>query len=229
MMPSGKDLFRVVSLLAVLAAGSCAAPLNDGDGLFDDPVANHPIQVQPSFHKLALPFSAPDAGLMPDDAMHFDAFVADYMQHGNGAISISAPAGRDASAAIAYFGERLANAGIPRERILVGTRDAASGDAKVELGYIAYQATTAPCGNWATNAGYTASNRSSPNFGCAVQANIAAQVADPRDLIAPQPLGAGDAARRATVYDNYRNGKPTGAEHSTEQSGAVSAVGSSSQ
>jgi len=57
------------------------------------------------------------------DAAHFDAFVADYMQHGNGAISISAPQGRDASAAIAYFGERLANAGIPRERILVGTHD----------------------------------------------------------------------------------------------------------
>ncbi|MEI9885288.1 MAG: CpaD family pilus assembly protein [Rhizomicrobium sp.] len=224
MMPSGKEFFRVVSLLAVLAAGSCAAPMNDGEGLFDDPIANHPIQVQPSFHKLALPFSAPDAGLMPDDATHFDAFVSDYLQHGNGAISISAPSGRDASAAIAYFGERLANAGIARERILVGTHDLAGGDAKVELGYIAYQAVTAPCGNWASNAGYTASNRSSANFGCAVQTNIAAQVADPRDLVAPQPLGPGDAARRATVYDNYRNGKPTGAEKTTDQSGAVSDV-----
>jgi pilus assembly protein CpaD len=227
MMPKSKELLRVASLFAVLAAGSCAAPMNDGSGLFDDPVANHPIQVAPSFHKLALPFSAPDAGLMPDDAAHFEAFVADYMQHGNGAISISAPSGRDASAAIAYFGERLANAGIPRERIMVGTRDTA--DRRVELGYIGYSATTASCGNWDTNAGYTASNRSMPNFGCAVQQNIAAQVADPRDLITPQPLGPGDAARRAAVYDNYRNGKPTGAEHSSEQSGAVSNVGSASQ
>ncbi len=228
MMPSGKEFFRVASLLAVLAAGSCAAPMNDGDGVVDDPIANHPIQVEPSFHKLALPFSAPDAGLMPDDAAHFDAFVADYMQHGNGAISISAPQGRDASAAIAYFGERLANAGIPRERILVGTHDMTAGDGKVELGYIGYQAAVAPCGDWSNNAGYTASNRSMPNLGCAVQENIAAQIADPRDLVTPQPLGPGDAARRATVYDNYRNGKPTGAEHSTEQSGAVSTVGSGS-
>lgn len=225
MMPKSKTFLRFASLLAVLAAGSCAAPMNDGSGLFDDPAVNHPIQVAPAYHKLALPFSAPDAGLMPDDAVHFDAFVADFMQHGNGAISISAPAGRDAAAAIAYFGERLANAGIPRERIMVGTRDAKDG--RVELGYIAYAAVTAPCGDWSTSAGYTASNRSMPNFGCAVQQNIAAQVADPRDLISPQPLGSGDAARRATVYDNYRTGKPTGAEHSAEQSGAVSNVGSS--
>ncbi len=177
----------------------------------DDPVANHPIQVAPSYRTLKLGFSAPDAGLMPDDAQKFDAFVSDFMQHGNGAISISVPAGRDSSAAIAYFGERLASAGVPRDRILVGTRDVAGGDGKVELGFIGYQVATARCGDWSTNLGDTASNRVSPNLGCAVQHNIAAQIADPRDLIAPRTMSAGDAARRATVYDNYRNGKPTGA------------------
>jgi pilus assembly protein CpaD len=224
MMPTAKNILRAASLLAVLAAGSCAAPFNDNTGLYDDPVVNHPIQVAPSYHTLKLAFSAPDAGLMPDDAQHFDAFVADFMQHGNGAISISAPAGRDASIAIAYFGERLANAGVPRDRILVGTRDVVGGDGKVELGYIGYQTATAPCGDWSKNLGYTADNRVSANFGCAVQQNIAAQVADPRDLVAPQPLGPGDAARRAIVYDNYKNGKPTGAEKTVDQSGAVSDV-----
>ncbi|MEI9996311.1 MAG: CpaD family pilus assembly protein [Rhizomicrobium sp.] len=222
MNPSAKDFLKAASLLAVLAAGSCAAPVNDGNGLMDDPVVNHPIQVQPSYRAIKLPFSAPDAGLMPDDAQLFDAFVADYIQHGNGAISISAPAGRDASATIAYFGERLAAAGVPRERILVGTR--AMPDGKVELGYISYEASTAPCGDWSTNMADTASNRSYPNLGCAVQHNIAAQVADPRDLVTPQPMGSGDAPRRATVYDNYKNGKPTGAEKNAEQSGAIADV-----
>jgi pilus assembly protein CpaD len=225
MTPNTKNFFRVASLFAVLAAGSCAAPMNDNTGLFDDPVVNHPIQVQPSYHALKLSFSAPDAGLMPDDAQHFDAFVADFIQHGNGAISISAPAGPDASIAIAYFGERLANAGVPRDRILVGTHEIAGGDARVELGYIGYQAATAPCGDWSQNLGYTAANRVGPNFGCTVQHNIAAQVADPRDLITPQPLGPGDAARRAVVYDNYKNGKPTSAEQRPDQSGAIADVG----
>jgi pilus assembly protein CpaD len=222
MTPTSKDFFRVASLLAVLAAGSCASP-NDQGNLMDDPTVNHPIQVQPSYHTLRVGFSGSDAGLMPDDAQRFDAFVADYIQHGNGAISISAPTGRDASVAIAYFGERLASAGIPREHILVGTKD--GGDGKVELGYIGYQASVAPCGDWSANLSYTLDNQVSPNLGCAVQHNIAAQVADPRDLIAPRTMGPGDAARRATVYDNYKTGKPTGAEHSTEQSGSVSDVG----
>ena len=224
MMPSTMSFFRVASLFAVLAAGSCAAPMNEGSGLFDDPTVNHPIQVQPSYHTLKLSFSAPDAGLMPDDAQHFDAFVADFIQHGNGAISISSPAGRDASSAIAYFGERLANAGVPRERILVGTHELAGGDARIELGYISYHAETAPCGDWSHNEAFTAANRVSANLGCSVQQNMAAQVADPRDLIAPQPLGPGDAVRRATVYDNYKNGKPTGATTTPDQSGAVSDV-----
>lgn len=223
------EVLRVASLLAVLAAGSCASPINDEAGLVDDPIANHPIQVQPQYHSLKLPFVAAAAGLMPDDAARFDSFVAEYVQHGNGAISIAAPAGRDSSAAIAYFGERLAAAGIARDRILVGTRQDANTDGKVELGYIAYRAATTACGDWSNNAGYTASNRVSPNFGCATQANLAAMVADPRDLAAPRDMGPGDAARRATVYDNYKAGKPTGAEHSTEQSGAVSSVGGSSQ
>lgn len=222
--PSMKDVFRVAALVAVLAAGSCANPVSSYDaGLTDDPAANHPISVTPNYHTLRLPFSAPQAGLMPDDAEHFDAFVAAYLQHGNGAISISAPSSGEAQAAIGYFAERLESAGVPRERILVGTGE--SRDGKVELGYIGYDAMTAPCGDFPTNLGYTAANRVSPNLGCSVQHNIAAQVADPRDLSQPQPMGTGDAPRRATVYDNYKQGKPTGQTLTPDQSGAVSDVG----
>jgi pilus assembly protein CpaD len=225
MMPSAKDFLRVASLLAVLAAGSCAAPINTVDnngGLMDDPDVNHPITVEPSMHKLKLSFSSSDAGLMPDDAQRFDAFVQDYMQHGNGAISISVPAGSDSRGAIEYFGERLAAYGVPRDRILVGT--GAANDGRVELGYIGYIAATGTCGDWSADLGHTAANRVSPNFGCATQHNITAQIADPRDLVAPQPMGAGDAARRSTVYGNYKDGKPTGATLTPDQSAAVADV-----
>jgi pilus assembly protein CpaD len=219
-----KDYLRLVSLVAVLAAGSCSSPFGGPDGLMDDPAVNHPIQVEPNFHSLKLAFSAPNAGLMPDDSQHFDAFVADFIAHGNGAISITVPSGPDANAAIAYFGERMASAGVPRDRILVGTRDRVGADGRVELGYISYQASTGACGDWSSNLAYTASNRINPNMGCAVQHNVAAQVADPRDLIAPRDMTPGDAARRAVVYDNYKNGKPTGATLTPDQSAAVSDV-----
>lgn len=223
-MHNTKEFLRVASLLAALAAGSCATPYNGGDGPMEDPVVNHPITVEPSFRSLKLAFSAPNAGLMPDDSQHFNDFVADFIAHGNGSISITVPAGRDAPATITYFGDRMAAAGVPRDRILVGTRDMVGGDARVELGYVSYQASTGPCGDWSESLTYTAGNHPSPNFGCAVQHNIAAQVADPRDLMAPQPLGSGDAARRAVVYDNYKNGKPTGAMKTDEQSGAVTDI-----
>ncbi|MEI9990715.1 MAG: CpaD family pilus assembly protein [Rhizomicrobium sp.] len=223
MTPSANDFLKAMALLAVLAAGSCANPLSSYDpNLTDDPAINHPILVQPNYHAIRLPFSAPQAGLMPDDTQHFDAFVAAYLQHGNGAISISAPEGGQSQYAISYFAERLASAGVPRERILVGT--AASNDGKVELGYIGYDATTAPCGNFPDNLGNTAENKISPNLGCAIQHNFAAQIADPRDLVAPEPMGPGDAARRATVYGNYKDGKPTGAALTQDQSGAVADV-----
>ena len=118
----------------------------------------------------------------------------------------------------------MAAAGVPRDRILVGTREGAGGDGRVELGFISYQASTEPCGDWSSSVTNIAANHVMANFGCAVQHNIAAQVADPRDLMTPQQLGSADAARRAVVFDNYKNGKPTGATLSPDQSGTVSDV-----
>jgi pilus assembly protein CpaD len=219
-----KEIFRVASLFAVLAAGSCSAPINTPDGLFDEPMVNHPIQVEPGYRSIKLAFSAPNAGLMPDDAQHFEDFVADFIAHGNGAISITVPSGPDASSTIAYFGERMAAAGVPRDRILVGARETAGSDGHVELGFISYVAASEPCGDWSRNLSQSSSNRVGANFGCAVQHNVAAQVADPRDLVAPQAMTPGDAARRAVVYDNYKNGKPTSALKTADQSGAVTDV-----
>jgi pilus assembly protein CpaD len=223
-MSNMKDVLRVVSLAAVLLAGSCAAPINDGTGLSADGATNHPISVEPSYQTLKLPFSVAAAGLMPDDASRFEAFVTGYLNTGNGAISISAPAGPDSASAIGYFGERLAAMGVPRERILVGTRDAAGSDTAVELGYIGYAAHTGKCGDWSTSLADTSANGTAPNFGCAVQQNVAAQVTDPRDLVSPHSQGDVDAVRRATVIGNYEKGQPTAAAKTQDQSGAVSDV-----
>jgi pilus assembly protein CpaD len=228
-MSNIKDVLRFASLAAVLLAGSCAAPINDGGGLQQDGAINHPIVVEPTYQTLKLPFSVPAAGLMPDDAAHFNAFVSEYMASGNGAISISAPAGSDASAAIGYFGERLAAMGVPRARILVGTHDVMDSDRRVELGYIGYAAHTDTCGDWSKNLGDTSDNRTGPNFGCSVQQNIAAMVSDPRDLIAPRGTDNVDAVRRAVVLGHYEKGEITQADKNktdkvNEQSGTSSQV-----
>lgn len=212
---------RAASVALVILAGSCAAPFNDGDGLVNDAAVNHPIAVEPHYSAIKVSFSAPQAGLMPDDAARLDAFVADYLVRGAGSISVSAPAGQGSTATLDYFGERLFQMGVPRARILVGTHD---GDQHVEIGYIAYGARADECGDWSENLGDTASNRSAANFGCAVQKNMAAQLADPRDYIELRGTDPVDATRRATVLDSYEKGKVTASEKSQAQSGAVSDV-----
>jgi len=218
------SLLRCASVASIMLAGSCAAPINDGSGLSEDGAVNHPIMVEPHAEAIKLPFSAPEAGLMPDDAAHFDAFVAAYLEHGDGAISISVPAGRDATAAIAYFGERLVSHGVARPHILVGTHDASDGDTRVEIGYLDFTARTTPCGDWSKSLADSSANATPANFGCAVQQNIAAQVADPRDLVGPRPMSDSDAARRNAVLDNYGKGKVTASDKTSDQSGKVSDI-----
>jgi pilus assembly protein CpaD len=222
------DLFRAAAVSAVLLAGSCASPVNDGS-IVADPLANHPIVVEPGYRSVEISFVSAGAGLTTNDALRFDSFVQDYLSRGNGAISISAPKGPMADAAIAYFGERLADAGVPRSQILVGTHDVVAGDTRVELGYVSYVAKTDGCGDWSKNAANTASNLPMPDFGCATQHNVAAMVADPRDLVSPRSISAADAARRSTVMGHYEKGEITSADKrkgdlANEQSGTASDV-----
>lgn len=221
-------LLRSASVAAVLLAGSCAAPINDGS-IVADGLANHPITVAPHFQSIRVAFSDASAGLTPEDGAQLNGFVEDYLSRGDGSISVNAPRGPNSTAALTWFGEHLARMGVPRARILVGTRDTADGDGRVEIGYIVYAARTDRCGNWSQNAGDDSANLPMPDFGCAVQHNVAAMVADPRDLVAPRGMDAGDATRRETVVGTYEQAKSTSSEKKSEQSGAVSSTAGGSQ
>jgi pilus assembly protein CpaD len=221
-----RQALRTAAVAAVLLAGSCAAPTNDGS-VFADGVRNHPITVAPHYQTVRVAFADPAAGLSPEDRAQLSIFVDDYLARGDGAISISAPSGPNSSAALAYLGDDLVRSGVPRSRILVGTRDAGIGDARVEIGYIAYSARSDACGNWSEDASDTASNLPLPDFGCSVQHNVAAMVADPRDIVAPRGMDPADATRRQAVVGTYEKAQPTGSQKSTEQSATLSSVGSS--
>jgi len=187
-----------------------------------DPVQNHPITAAPSFARLKLAFTSPATGLTPQQEARFTNFVQRYLAVGNGSISISVAKGPGADAAISYFGERLADMGVPRAQILVGIREGE--DARVELGFITYKASLEPCGDWSANAADTSANLTMPNFGCATQHNLAAMVADPRDLVTLRTLDAADATRRTIVMQNYEKGVPTAAQKTADQSANVSGV-----
>jgi pilus assembly protein CpaD len=219
-----EHLFRALAVGSVLVAGSCSVA-NDGNTISLDGARNHPILVEPSYRDLKVGYAGSADGLSPQDAAKFDAFVADYRVHGNGSLAISVPSGAGSRAAITFFGERAALSGISRDKILVTTREAGNADPRVDVSYIAYTARTAPCGDWSEDESYTVENHTSANFGCAVQHNIAAMVADPRDLLGPGAMGTVDTNRRATVMEHYEKGEVTGATKGADQSAEISTAG----
>src|ERR1700761_8758221 len=216
-------LFRTAAVLSMLVAGSCSVA-NDGATISEDGARNHPITVEPSYRELKVQFAGETEGMTPEDAIKFDAFVADYRAHGNGSLGISVPNGASANAAIAFFAERAATSGLSRDKILVSARDASNGDYRVDVSYIVYSAHADSCGDWSEDLAFTAENQTAHNFGCSVQHNIAAMIADPRDLVSPRPFETADGKRAATVIDNYEQGKTTAAEKTSDQSAAVSDV-----
>jgi pilus assembly protein CpaD len=69
------------------------------------------------------------------------------------------------------------------------------------------------CPNWSYPSNPNLENRTMSNFGCGVNSNIAAMVADPVDLIHGREGSAAiDAATAAKAVQYYRNAPPSGAK-----------------
>jgi len=80
------------------------------------------------------------------------------------------------------------------------------------------------CGDWPESSAKTYTNRPSWSFGCATQNNLAAMIANPRDLIEPRRSTPADAQRRDTVFAKYRTGDVTTATRGASETGSVSNV-----
>ena len=67
------------------------------------------------------------------------------------------------------------------------------------------------CPNWSRPSETDFNNRSMSNYGCSMNANLAAMVANPEDLIHGQEgTGIGDTATGAKAVQFYRTTPPTG-------------------
>ena len=146
--------------------------------------------------------------MTPDDAVKFDAFLADYRTHGNGSLGISVPDGPASRAAITYFAERAAATGISRDKILVSTHEVANGDTRVEISYIAYTAHAAACGGLVGRSGL---HRRQPDA-AGISAARCSTTSPPwwpirAICLGPGGMGPVDTARRATVMDHYEKGE----------------------
>lgn len=229
MTPSAHRFLRVIGLCAIATAGSCSITPDVSPGArMMDGTYNHPILVEPSYRSLKVDFVPQMGGMTPQAAAQLDGFVADYRARGTGSIAVSVPASLEAQGMIDLFAGHINRMGIPRDRILVSTRDTPTGDMRVEVNYVSYKAALPrACGDWSEDLSFTLDNRMAPNFGCAVQQNLAANVADPRDLMSPRTMDLSSGARRTTIMGLYEQGKVTQAEKKTADAGVEQSAGAS--
>ena len=212
----------VASVAAASIAAACSTPVSNGAAQVYDRDQRFPISVQPRMMTLRLLYNG-QATLDENASGQIARFARDYLSYGSGSIAVAPPSGNPAASDL-IVGELLGS-GVSRNQIMVGTANAPGPSDDFRITYIRYVAESPACGDWSDNLGRTASNTAPNNFGCATQRNIAAMVADPRDLLSPDRSGMADAQRRLTVLDNYRKGVPTPAETTEAQSAFIADVG----
>src|SRR6202047_1632671 len=144
-------------------------------------------------------------------------FAVLYAKFGRGPITIMPPAWPGGPPPIEPVREALFRAGA-RGRLTVAPYPAGPNIvAPVRLSFVGLKASVADqCGQWprdlAIGSGAVEdwSNKPYWNFGCAYQTALAAQVADPRDLVAPQGETPADTAMRTRAIESLRNGQDPG-------------------
>jgi pilus assembly protein CpaD len=76
--------------------------------------------------------------------------------------------------------------------------------APIRVSYVAMRAQTTRCGRWPDDLMKDSENKHYANFGCSYQNNLAAQIANPADLLGPRKQTEIDAENRSRVIDVYR-------------------------
>lgn len=175
------------------------------------PTSRFALQVEPGLDRVAL--AVHETGLSENQTLALRDMVNRFASEGAPMLTVEAPSGDDpVSSDIAWRIKGALEAhGVPPYQVRVVTYIAPDPRAPVLVGFDTVRAAVPQCGTSWTNLGRTGANAGYANFGCAVNANLAAQIADPRDIVSPRAVQPGSAARRAVVFDKYRLGEPTAA------------------
>lgn len=220
-------LTRPILAIAALASLSACASTKAPDRLVEarTPTEHYPITAKASQQEVRLAVHA--QGLSGTQADALAQFAQDWSDAGGGTITLRAPTGGpDAGAAFRTVeGARsfLIDQGVPADRLVVAGYDAKGAPGGVlHVSYEAYRAVVPSCGKAWVNIAHSMTNEVQPNFGCAVSANMAAQIANPADLVRPEHSTPADAARRTVVLDKYRKGQITASEKDDQAKGVVS-------
>lgn len=214
-----------LALLLTLSVAACATPQMIEDR---KPVATaadlHEITVTEAGVRLEVPVAGDSVSA--ESIAQINEFGETYRAAGHGPLMVSTPTGSGDSAARVAQSVRmqLVESGVNYAAIAGGTYDAAGrAGAPIVLSFTRYEAQAPNCKPvWTTDLAFSLDNQVSENFGCSVNANLAAMIADPADLKGPRPAEPRDAARRDVVLGKYREGQVTGADRGADERATIS-------
>jgi pilus assembly protein CpaD len=219
-------LTRLSPIAAALALSACASTPTAVAGpatptVLDAWAARIQIIAEPEEIRLA----PHPTGMSGTQARALADFHARWILAEGGVITVAAPLGTEGPGAYRVSADARAflvsQGATPDQVQLVGYDAAGVANAPIVVGFKRYVAIGPRCGEW-PSATATGSNQPMSNLGCAVAANMAAQVANPGDLLGARPMDPADAGRRMTVLGKYRAGETTSTAKDEQASGAVS-------
>lgn len=200
-----------VALATSLVAGCATQPdMAPVGAIADDYRTNHPIIVSEQEQVRDIPVGLSDEGLSILQRTVVRGFIAEYDRSAAPMVHVLRPTGsaneRAAATLTGQIFELLLAEGVPVNKVTATTYDA--GDlaalAPIRLSYTKMLAHAGPCGLWPEDLTRHADNRHYANFGCAYQRNMAAQIANPADLLGPRPPSEINAERRGVTIGDYQ-------------------------
>jgi pilus assembly protein CpaD len=213
------QLLAAVALAALL--GACQADRAATGSIYPhDYRARHPIVLADGSRSLDV-FPTGPGHLDPRQRADVDAFLLEYRRYGRGTLLVEMPrgvapaAGAAVERSAAAIRRLAAEGGVPARELAVSGYAVANPGlaAPIRLSFQRMEAQVADqCGLWPQDLGVStpmANLRNEPNWnlGCATQSTIAAQVADPVDLVRGRTEGRIDTVRRVKDIDQLRIGK----------------------
>jgi len=205
-------------VLTAAALSSCGTkPDRNATGSIpDDYRTRHPIVLTEDAQTLDIPIATGDRSLTTGVRDNIRGFASDHAAKSRSAVQIMLPRGSANAATADHMRKQiratLIAAGVKPDMLIETAYDAAAygPNAPIRLAFFAITAKAGPCGEWPEDlVENTMENKNYYNFGCATQANLAAQVANPMDLVQPRGMSAIDAEQRNVVIQDYRkNGQP---------------------
>jgi pilus assembly protein CpaD len=192
--------------VALLWISGCTAD----DALLDD-ASHRPVNASDSYPitlvkgPRSIDVASTQGTLQPLQINAVASFVHQALQAGVTPMTVSRPSGGGNSARVASeIASLMVGQGVRRENVRFVTYPG-SANAPVHISYISSYAKTKKCGDWSEDLTDTDNNTGYKNLGCAVQANIAAEIAYPETIVAPAAVDLPDAAAQVLAVTNQQN------------------------